>query len=161
MKILSKINDLKKDIFFILLPTVLGIVLCAACLAGTSYAWFTASSTASSQTITTAEYSAEVTVAADGERLPEIGGVYSLAAGKTYTVTLAATGNASTGYCVVTLGGESFHTVAFPSEALTDGILTLFLVINEDTTLTVTPQWGLSSKLPAERWDNNHEYIYK
>ncbi len=43
----------------LLLPSLIGIVLCAVCMAGGTYAWFSVSTTMPAQTIQSANYSME------------------------------------------------------------------------------------------------------
>ncbi len=164
MKTPSNQRDGKKDIFLILLPTVLGICLCVACLVGGTFAWFTATSSAPTQPILAANYTVAVTVFSDGEAVPFSDGGYALVSGREYTVTLTATGDASTGYCVISLTGETgepalYHTANFPTKAApSETVLRFRLTPGEDGKMTVTPQWGSSAKNDSEKWKNGGAY---
>lgn len=90
----------------ILLPSVLSILLCMTLLCGMTWAWFASTQSTPAATIQAATYRIDVvaetknggTVLTAGQN-----GKYSLVAGVAYTVTLTASGNASKGYCKVTL----------------------------------------------------------
>ncbi len=141
-----------KDIYLILLPVVLSILMCAVCLTGSTYAWFVASQNVSSQTIQAANYDVAVQVSNGAEVASTPDGIYKLEAGKTYTVVLTASGQASTGYCMVYLGNMEapvYHTAQIlPGD---ENKLTFEIVVNSAVDLKISDQWGTSSKAPAER----------
>lgn len=129
--------------------SVLGILFCAVCLAGLTWAWFSDSVTSNSGNITAAHFSAQVTVTNNTSQTvitpsPESGS-YTLAAGS-YTVTVTASGNASTGYCSVTLDGVTYyHTIQlYPgsSDAGKPQSVTFTVKASAGSELTVTPHWG-------------------
>ena len=91
----SKPTD--ENIQRLLVPSVVGIALCMICLAGSTWAWFSASVQTAPQTIEAANFDIAVTV--NDELVPS---PVTLEAGQQYTVTLTAIGNApSGGYCEV------------------------------------------------------------
>ncbi len=130
-----------------LLPSVIGIIVCAVCLAGGTFAWFTASQTTATQTIQTANYDVEVSVIGDG--VTEESGLYKLTGGKTYDITLKAAGTAENGYTILRYGSISAsepkykesHTQAIP----TGESITVKVTPNADCELQIIPQWGTSS----------------
>ncbi len=157
-----------------LLPSVLGICVCAFCLAGGTYAWFTASQNVPTQSIIAANYDIEASVnMIDVPVVSEIGEeslteptkipisavagdkyTFDLEKGYTYEVTLTAVGNAKTGYCTVKFNGvETVHTVQFPEgDGAETNSVTFKIVMKESANVSFVPQWGKSSseaeKLP-------------
>lgn len=100
------------NILRLLMPSIAGSLLCMACLAGTTWAWFSAGIETSPQTITAANFAVSVSVADNnGQPVEAQNGRYNLTAGVEYTVTLTATGNAPKGgYCVVEGGERTLYT---------------------------------------------------
>lgn len=128
----SKPTD--ENIMRLLLPSFLGIVLCMVCLAGSTWAWFSASISTSPQTIEAASFDITVTVNDEPVSSP-----VTLEAGKTYKVTLTAAGNApSGGYCKVEGGAVPLYTEMI----LPDGLLTFTLIPETEAAYTFTAVWG-------------------
>ncbi len=127
------------NIYRMLLPSVLGILLCAVCLVGSSFAWFSSNKTAMTQSVQSASYGVSVSaVDAQGISAGFDGQSYVLAPGS-YTVTLTAGGTATNGYCVVTLGSEKLYTQQFAQSSIA------FTVnVNTETAMLVEPCWGTS-----------------
>ena len=128
----------------ILAPSVIGILLCAVCLCGASWAWFTATTSAGTVKIQSATYTVSVT-AKQGETdistTAENGiTTVTFSAAGTYTVTLTPIGTAKTGYCKITFDGTDYYTPQLIGESFT---FTVNAAAN--TALTVTPQWGTYS----------------
>ena len=102
------------NILRLLLPAAMGIVVCMICMAGMTWAWFSASIQSAPQTVTAANFDMEITVKTAGDTVtdvtPEADGSYSLQAG-TYQVMLEATGSSQKGgYCVLKVGQNSYYT---------------------------------------------------
>ena len=125
----------------ILAPSALGAALCAVCLCGMSWAWFTSSANAGMGTIQSASYTVSVTAKAGEETVPvtaENGiSTVPLAAGREYTVTLTPVATAKSGYCLVTFEGRSYTTGQLVSEAYT-----FTVYAGADGLLSVEPRWG-------------------
>lgn len=125
----------------LLAPSVLAVCACAVTLSATTYAWFTATTSSQVATIQSATYEVDVVVDNAAGEWYATHRTYSvtLDAGTTYVVNLTATGNATKGYCVVTLNGETSYT----PEILTaeDNTFT-FSISGEGGALTITPMWG-------------------
>ena len=121
----------------LLLPSVVGIILCMVCLAGTTWAWFSASIKSPPQTITAANY--DIAVAVTDEAGAPVALDQPLEAGRAYTVTLTAGGTApSGGYCVVKSGGASLYTAPLlPGEEMS-----FTLIPESDDTYTFDAVWG-------------------
>lgn len=81
------------NILRLLLPSIAGSLLCMVCLAGTTWAWFSASIQTAPQTITAANFAVTVSIENDkGQSVEAQNGQYNLTAGVEYTVTLTAGG---------------------------------------------------------------------
>lgn len=127
----------------ILLPSVLSILLCMTLLCGMTWAWFASTQSTPAATIQAATYHIDV-VAKNGETVLTTGqnGKYSLVAGVAYTVTLTASGNASKGYCKVTLPDNSvLHT----EQIAPKNSLTFTLTLTSGGDVSFSPEWGTYS----------------
>ncbi len=123
-----------ENIMRLLLPSFVGIIICMACLAGMTWAWFSASVQTSPQTITAGNYDIAVTVNNE-----PVNGTITLTAGQSYKATLAASGTApSGGYCKIEGGVAPLYTTQLkPGNALT-------FTLSPETTAdyTFTAVWG-------------------
>lgn len=130
----------------ILAPSVLAICVCTLCLCGTTWAWFTATTSSGTAVIQAATYT--VNVSADKnenvEITPESGTttVTFTAAGE-YTITLTPTGTAQNGYCKISYADADYYT-----EQFTSAVFRFTVNADENSELTVTPQWGSYSGDP-------------
>lgn len=152
-------DEIRSDgVIHILAPSIIGIFICAICLCGASWAWFTASTGSSTTKIQAATYSVEVikvtaeaeaadapvTVADNGKT--EI----SLKSGQTYTVALQATGTAENGFCIVKFEGTDYYT-----KQLAPGVALTFTVnASKASTMTITPQWGTCAAEATDKITN-------
>lgn len=127
----------------ILLPSVLSILLCMTLLCGMTWAWFASTQSTPAATIQAATYHIDV-VAKNGETVLTAGqnGKYSLAKGVAYTVTLTASGNASKGYCKVTLPDNSVLRTA---QIAPKNSLTFTLTLTNGGNVSFSPEWGTYS----------------
>lgn len=144
--------------FHIIAPLFIGSFLCAVCLCGASWAWFTASFDTGTVKIQSADYSVSVTTRTD-EAEPvaataDENGVYeiSLESGKKYTIVITAGGTATTGYCTVQFGEQIYHTVQLYNEPDAQGpnSVTFTATPTESAQLIITPQWGTYNKPDSE-----------
>ena len=135
----------------ILLPSVLSILLCMTLLCGMTWAWFASTQSTPTATIQAATYHIDV-VAKNGETVLTAGqnGKYSLAAGVAYTVTLTASGNASKGYCKVTLPD---NTVLRTAQIAPENSLTFTLTLTSGGNVSFSPEWGTYSGEPEIKAD--------
>lgn len=126
----------------ILLPSVLSILLCMTLLCGMTWAWFASTQSTPAATIQAATYHIDV-VAKNGETVLTTGqdGKYPLAKGA-YTVTLTARGNASKGYCKVTLPDNSVLRTA---QIAPKNSLTFTLTLTSGGNVSFSPEWGTYS----------------
>lgn len=128
-----------KNLMRLFLPSIVGILICMVCLAGTTWAWFSASVQTGAQTITAANFN--VKVAIDPTPVESADGRYKLTGNVTYTVTLKATGTADEfgGYCIVenTAGDKHYTSQMKPGDSLK-----FTLIPPADGTYTFTAVWG-------------------
>ena len=128
----------KDSLTAMFLPSTLSIILCAICLMGSTWAWFTASECAATQTIQAANYDVTAVIKLDDTEIAADNGTYTLEKG-TYTVTLTASGDATTGYCVLDFGND---IKAYTEQIAKGTSITLTLKTNEPATLEITAVWG-------------------
>ena len=124
----------------ILGPSVLGILLCVACLAGSVWAWFICDQSADVAEIQAASFQVNTTVMEKPGNTtvnPE-DGVYVLQAGPEYTVTLQRTAEstATGGYVEVTIGGANYYTRVFSQT------YSFTITVEEENTLACQASWG-------------------
>ena len=135
-------NPTDKNILRLLMPSAVGIFLCMVCLAGTTWAWFSASIQAPPQTITAANFDVSVSITGEttGPVTESADGGYALKANQTYTVTLTAAGTASGGgYCNVIKDGTVWRSTG----AIEPGNdLTFTLLCAADKTYHFAAEWG-------------------
>ena len=122
------------NIVHILAPSVLGLCICAVCLCGMSWAWFTASTAASATTIRSATLQIEE-VKLDNKELTSDGkGRYTITqklTGGSYALSFKATDSstATKGFCKISIKiGDSAET-SYYTEDIAD---------KKDHTVTIT-----------------------
>ncbi len=125
---------------------LLSMVLCMVCLAGTTWAWFTANQAVEVTAIQSAKWiieSVEVVQISD-ENSDSIsvsvsemqyGKQFEAAANTKYRVTVSATGNASTGYLLVKTCDGNYYT----SESSID----LELCLSKGGPVEISASWGV------------------
>ena len=130
----------------ILAPSVLAICVCTLCLCGVSWAWFTATASSGTTVIQAATYTVDVSADKNEnvEIAPESGTttVTFTAAGED-TITLTPTGTAQNGYCKISYADADYYT-----EQFTSAVFRFTVNADENSELTVTPQWGSYSGTP-------------
>ena len=147
------------NIVHILAPSVLGLCICAVCLCGMSWAWFTASTAASATTIRSATLQIEE-VKLDGKDLTSDGnGRYTITERLTensYTLSFKATNSstATKGFCKISIKiGNSAETSYYTEDIADKKAHTVTITVNnnfnENITITVEPIWGQNMKSPT------------
>lgn len=103
-----------ENILRLFMPSVVGIFICMVCLAGSTWAWFSASIVNTENIIQATTYELEIFVTdLNGTVVEPTNGVYTLAGSQSYTVTLtAADDGASTGYCVIRANDKTYYTAS-------------------------------------------------
>ena len=133
----------------IIVSSVLGILLSIFCLAGLTWAWFSGSSSSAANSITAAEFKVKVKI--NGSEITSADGKYTLNQTEN-TVTVTADGSATTGYCIVKFGGNTYHTIQIfkvPAEKKPQSVtFTVNSVVGAE--LEIIPQWGTYAKPDSE-----------
>mgnify|MGYP004465851509 CR=1 FL=1 len=139
----KKKRERKAGIGRMLAPSVVSIILCAICLFGTSWAWFTVTQKKTVDPIRTASYTGAVIV--NNEAVSAVQSekgitayTVSLKANTLYTITIKANGDASTGYYIVCFGGQEYYT----KQILKGESITFTANFAEAGDMTIIPQWG-------------------
>lgn len=129
-----------------IMAAVIGIVLCMACLFGTTWAWYSSSVTSGVSVTEGANFDFSVDIT---ENVVETDGVYTFEGGE-HTVTLTKTGTAEKGFCKVEAkkSGEdsettSYYIVDFTSQE------SIEFIAKGSGTLKLIPMWGT----PAEGYN--------
>lgn len=134
-------------LLYSLAPSVISIFMCALCLCGTSWAWFTSTQTSSVANIQTATYSVSVAATAKKGDSPVVkpgdNGAWTITLGSDneYTIKLTASGTAKSGYCKIELG----ETTYFTPQIAPNNDFTYTVKAYGGGELTITPQWGTCS----------------
>ena len=156
--------------------SVIVIVVCLAAMGITAYAYFSHSLVSGQNTIQAAGFGVNVTIQnADPSQEPvqlekteQKAQVATLLAGNTYSVTIERTGNASTGFCKISVAGDDervYHTQQLSADADADAgkksTITFTLTVAETTKLSFCANWGTSSYYAAyaETGENGALYI--
>ncbi len=149
------------NIVHILAPSVLGLCICAVCLCGMSWAWFTASTAASATTIRSATLQIEDVKLGDKELRSDGNGRYTITEQLTedsYTLSFKATDSstATKGFCKISVKiGNSAETPYYTEDIADKTAHTVTITVNnisnENVTITVEPIWG---SLPEDRKPN-------
>lgn len=144
------------NIVHILAPSVLGLCICAVCLCGMSWAWFTASTAASATTIRSATLRIEKVKLGDRELTSDGKGRYTITqklTGGSYTLSFKATENstATEGFCKISIKiGNSAETPYYTKDIADKKDHTVTITVNnnsnENITITVEPIWGQNMK---------------
>lgn len=139
--------------------TVTVIVACLAAMGFTAYGYFSHGMASDINSIKAASFSLEVSVSVAGSeqellRVERVDGITHTAAlepGKTYRVKLTRSGNASTGFCVVSAENcsiEKYHTqqLGVDVNAASDenDTLVFYLEVTSPTVVTFCANWGTS-----------------
>lgn len=155
----------------ILAPSVVGMFICALCLCGASWAWFTASAGSGTADIRSAAFkisNVTITSAIDGTVVnvdyDEASGIYfaALPARGTYLLSLskAADSTSRNGYCCITVF-KDVETAGTPY--YTDNIGESYAVrieTDRPITVTVAPIWGdVTQRMPGQATVANAGYI--
>ena len=129
-------------VFHILAPSLAAFCLCAVCLCGASWAWFTASTSTGTTAIQSSSYKLLYQVGEDATatELAEAGTAYTLTSDTT-VITLKAEGTAgATGYCSITVGSETYYTEQISVNGTSEFTFTVNAAAN--TQIILTPKWG-------------------
>lgn len=149
-------SENKRSICRILAPSVISIFLCAVCLCGVCWAWFTASVSTGLAVITSPSYS--ISYQADGGETTAISAEsadYEMQS-DTCVLTLNALGtDRATGYCGIKIGDNIYYT----EQITAVGTFTFTVKAPVGTTITLTPGWGSCAVRTEENKIANGEEV--
>lgn len=140
MKKNKKEKSTETKLRFQLIVSLMCIILCAAALASSAYAWFTLSVSNDMPPVNASEYLLSITDDEDGT----IDDFYTFpSAGlKVFTLTAAnSENNSSTGYCRITINGTVYYT----KQIKKGNSLMLKIRADAGTAVEFTPCWGTSA----------------
>ena len=132
----------------LILTSVIGVLVCIACLCSTTFAWFTDSAPSAKNEIKMAsECLLSIAVSQNGTPLSDIEGGAELSAGVEYVVTLSLPRGSSSGYCVITTADgtkyKSDYLVAHDNATPTTS--TFILTVEETQVVGFASHWGIYS----------------
>lgn len=150
---LHKGNHVQKEaradsILPLLMPSILGLSVCFVCMIGMTFAWFTANSQVSMQSMESARFDVTVESIKNGETdiEPSADG-YSLSGGVQYTVRLRTEGTVKNcgGYCIVENSDKSVKL--YTDQLTVSETSQIDFTPPQDGVYTFTGVWG---GLPAD-----------
>ena len=134
----SKSDRRTDGIYHILAPSIVGIALCALCLCGTSWAWFTASTSAGAASIKTPTYTISYKIDGGEAAAMSESVVYTMTEGKCKVSLTAGGTEGATGYCSLQIGDSVYYT----EQIFAVGDFTFTVTAPIGTEITITPKWG-------------------
>lgn len=130
-------------IYHILAPSIIGIAMCALCLCGASWAWFTASSSTGVKTIKSPSYELQYQIDADNAKTLSDETTYNMT-GERCVITLTTAKNSTsgaTGYCSIKIGDKTYYT----EQIAVGSSFRITVYEPAGTAITITPKWGTYS----------------
>ena len=125
------------NILRLLMPSILGMLLCMVCLAGMTWAWFTDTSDVATATIQASHYEVETRIATGEGEITGEDGTYTIAPNTDYEVTLTAVGNTTNGgFSAVSVDGDTYYT-----ECMMTGDRIAFTVCSKNGEITINSSW--------------------
>ena len=141
--ITEKVKSAEAGIKRMMLTSVLGMLICVVCLAGTTWAWFTANSgiddTDNPLSVETAQVNVAVRidnqdiVTVSGGNLQEI----TIAENKKLSVTLTGDGTSTKKYCYVEVDGKGYYV------DLSSGNPITFTVCSSSSSMMIKASWSV------------------
>ena len=125
-----------------MLTSVLGMLICVVCLAGTTWAWFTANSgiddTKKPLSVETAQVKVDVSIDNQDKRTVSGGNsqTITIAKNEKLSVTLTGDGTSTKRYCYVTVDGDRYYVDLSSSNSIT------FTVCSSSDSMTIKASWS-------------------
>lgn len=129
----------------LLATSILGILVCIACLCSTTFAWFSDSAPSKANELKMAEECLlTVELSRDGVDLELLEDGVELEAGVAYTVVLTLPANTASGYCIIRSEDDSYYTdyITRHSDA-TPQTKIFTLKVATTQTLRFETRWGI------------------
>lgn len=138
-----------QSIASVLVQSMISIVICCACLIGSTFAWFTSRSMASVQSVGASELKFDVAVLEKESGTLVNAENEDLQAGNAYIVSLSLkyTSTAKKGYCAMVLEAADGTTIYY-TPLFGKGVLeskSFELVVGKECKISVIPSWGTHS----------------
>lgn len=127
--------------------SVFCVLICAVALCSATWAWFSGDVTSSDNEIKTGYCDITISVndgALDVAVKDGTSDVYTIEAGKTYTVSITSDGNVSSSYCKIVIGGNEHYTQQINTQAPGNRI-SFTLTAENDTDVQIISRWGVYS----------------
>ena len=138
--------------------SIVCVVLCAVALCSATWAWFKGEVTSSDNTIKAGYCDVTIQVSEGGVNIPAnagTNGVYSLDAGKTYTVEIVVDGDVKSSYCKLVIDGVEYYTQQISTSAPGNAI-SFTLTFDTDTNVQMLGRWGTYSGEVRDFIDGGH-----
>lgn len=119
--------------------SVLTMIVCCALFCATTFAWFNSLQNTTVSPIVAADYSLSVEV--NGQALDTNEYTCPLTTEDRHVFTITASGTATTGYCQITVDGQSYTTVSIPKGTS----ITLTIVASQGEEISFSAHWGAYS----------------
>lgn len=141
----------KSDKFIsIIMPSIVGMVVCMACLFGLTWAWFTSTTTSKTVSMVSSKFVCTAEISLDEEDVtpvPDGDGAYSLelTADKDYTVKVTVSDDTNgNGYLMIVSPNKANTYYAGPLNSKYSGEQSFTVVIRPTVsgTYTFAPRWG-------------------
>ena len=147
----QNIKALSDKAFIRLIATsVIGILICVACLCSTTYAWFTASVESADSKIEAAsdcKLSIRITDGAALDQTVEYGDSLTLDLKKdvNYTVTLSLPRDSASGYCIMSAGDDKYYSPFIQRHDGDPVSVEFTLRVEKDVAVSFDTHWGIYS----------------
>lgn len=129
------------DVLQIIAPSMIGIVVCAVCLCGVSWAWFTAFASTGTTTIEAPEKYELADLTVNGSSIYSNSKREYIISGGTYNMELSAIGTpGATGYCMIESGADTKYTDQITLDA--NGEARFKFTVKSGSEITLTLKWG-------------------
>ena len=134
-----------------IITSILGIIICLACLCSTTWAWFTDSVEYVGNTVKAGECHLTITLKDEnGVELTDISQGVDLEKDVTYTVTLTLPNSSTSGYCVIETASKIyFSDYLLYHNNTEDTVITFYVVAESDMQgVKFIKRWGIFSNSP-------------
>ena len=134
-------TDGKRSMHRILAPSVISIFICVVCLCGSSWAWFTATSSANVAAVQSSTYNLSYKAGdANDVEIAVTGTTYEVTSNPCIIVLKAQGTSGATGCCTVQIDNTTYYT----EQISTDGTYTFTIKTGIGKTITFKANWGNS-----------------
>ena len=134
-------TDGKRSMHRILAPSIISIFICVVCLCGSSWAWFTATSSANVAAVQSSTYNLSYKAGdANDVEIAVTGTTYEVTSNPCIIVLKAQGTSGATGCCTVQIDNTTYYT----EQISADGTYTFTIKTGIGKTITFKANWGNS-----------------